>query len=195
MEMRDKASNPIKGSEAIVIHNDNIVLGMQSVKRWYKLENGQTAAIIKTIGGKIEENDEDNSKKTLIREVLEELKLDGVDNSDITISKWPVFTKEIKLGELNPFDKQSELSMCADFYFIKILSINKILPNDLPALLEMPIEKFLKLKFAKSSETKNLYDYIIKNANYDFELPEHYALMVPEEVKVFLEKLREDEQR
>ena len=194
MEMRDKASNEIKGAEAIVIHNGNIVLGMQSIKRWYKLDNGQTAAIVKTIGGKIEEKDEYNSKKAIIREVLEELKLDVIDKSDIDISKKPIFTKKIKLRDLNPYDKQYELNMCADFYFVKILSNNKILPNDLPVLIEIPIEKFLKLEFAKSGQTKNLYDYIVKNTNYDLDLPEQYALMVPEEVKTFLEKLREDEQ-
>ena len=37
------------GAEGILIHGDKIVLGMQKPKRWYLMENGEKAAIIKTI--------------------------------------------------------------------------------------------------------------------------------------------------
>ena len=43
--------NIILGAEGIVIHGNKIVLGMQKQKRWYFLENGEKAAIIKTLGG------------------------------------------------------------------------------------------------------------------------------------------------
>ena len=85
--------NIILGAEGIVIHGNKIVLGMQKQKRWYFLENGEKAAIIKTLGGTVEKVDENNTRKTLIREILEEVK--GINNKDINVSKQPVFTKEI----------------------------------------------------------------------------------------------------
>ena len=55
--MKDNNSEEIKGAEAIVIHNGNIILGMQKPKRWYNLENEEKATIIKTLGGQIEKED------------------------------------------------------------------------------------------------------------------------------------------
>lgn len=85
--------NIILGAEGIAIHGNKIVLGMQKQKRWYFLENGEKAAIIKTLGGAVEKVDENNTRKTLIREILEEVK--EINNKDIKVSKQPVFTKEI----------------------------------------------------------------------------------------------------
>ncbi len=68
-----KTKEKIQGTEAIVLHGENIVLGLQKPKRWTKLENGEMAGVIKTIGGKIEEEDSGSSKKALIRETLEEI--------------------------------------------------------------------------------------------------------------------------
>ena len=73
------------GAEGILIHGDKIVLGMQKPKRWYLMENGEKAAIIKTIGGAIEEVDKEDTKKALIREILEEIK--GIKKNDIKVSK------------------------------------------------------------------------------------------------------------
>ena len=84
--------NIILGAEGIAIHGNKIVLGMQKQKRWYFLENGEKAAIIKTLGGAVEKVDENNTRKTLIREILEEVK--EINNKDIKVSKQPVFTKE-----------------------------------------------------------------------------------------------------
>ena len=44
------ADDSIYGAEGIVLHGEKVVLGMQKIKRWYKLENGETASIVKTLG-------------------------------------------------------------------------------------------------------------------------------------------------
>lgn len=149
MEMKGNNSEEIKGAEAIVIHNGNMVLGMQKPKRWYDLENGERATVIKTLGGQIEEVDENSSKKALIREVLEEVK--GIEEKDIRVTTNPIFTKKIRMGDLNTFERDSNLSMEADFYFLEILSKEHIEPNDLPALLEIPLKEFLRLEFTRKT--------------------------------------------
>lgn len=113
------------GAEGIVIHGDKIVLGMQKPKRWYQLENGETATIVKTLGGAVEEEDNRNTRNALIREVLEEVK--GISPTDIKVSETPIFTKEIKIGELNPYEKNSNLKMKADFYVVEISRDFKII--------------------------------------------------------------------
>ena len=94
MEMKDNNSGKIRGAEAVVIHNGNMVLGMQKPKRWYDLENGERATVIKTLGGRIEEEDKNNSKRALIREILEEVK--GIGEKDIRVTANPIFTKKSK---------------------------------------------------------------------------------------------------
>ncbi len=106
------------GAEGIVIHGDKIVLGMQKPKRWYQLKNGETASIVKTLGGAVEEEDNKSTRNALIREILEEVK--GITTNDIKMSRKPVFTKEIKMKDLNPYEKNSDLKMKADFYLIEI---------------------------------------------------------------------------
>lgn len=44
----------IYGAEGIVFHGNKIVLGMQNVKRWYELEKGKQACLVKTLEGKVE---------------------------------------------------------------------------------------------------------------------------------------------
>ena len=81
MEMIDNSNELINGAEGVVIHNGNVVLGMQKPKRWYELPNGEKATIIKTLGGEIEEKDENSSKRALVREVLEEV--EGIEEKDL----------------------------------------------------------------------------------------------------------------
>lgn len=176
----------IKGAEGIVLHNGNIVLGMQKLKRWYELKGGKTAAIIKTLGGQIEDVDEESSKTALVREVLEEV--EGLDKNNIRVSKSPVFTKNVIMGKLNPYEKDSNLNMVADFYLLEIVNKNNIFPNDLPALVEISINVFLKINFSQEDEIKTLKNWIIKNNKKSIKLPEYYALMIPNEVKTFLMK-------
>lgn len=188
-------SNNIIGAEGIVVHNGNIVLGLQTPKRWYPLADGKVGAIIKTIGGSLEETDENDSKKAIIREVLEEIK--GITKEDIMIREVPIFKKEIKMGELNPYEKDSNLAMSAHFYFLELASIKSIMPRDLPALLEIPIHEFLAVELNKKQKLKNLEKYIRKNDTLELNLPEQYAFLIPEEVKDFLyqrgdEKYKED---
>lgn len=174
----------IKGAEGIVIHNGNIVLGMQKSKRWYKIEKGQTSAIIKTLGGSIEEQDQKSSKKALIRELLEEV--NGIEEQDIKVSESPIFNKQIKMSDLNPYEEKLNISMNADFYLLEIFDKKDLMPNDLPALIEMPMEKFLKLEFVKEEKLRNINEYVIKNEKIKFDLPEKYVLMIPEEVRIYL---------
>ena len=166
---------------------------MQVPKRWYKLEAGTRAAIIKTLGGKIEDVDKNSSKNALIRELIEEVK--GIESKDIRVSEKPAFKKQVILGDLNPFERQADLSMEADFYLLEILSKKEIVPNDLPALVEIPISEFVKLKFGKQQDLSALQGSVIKNDNLDIDLPEQYGLMIPEEVRTLLEKVKGDVER
>lgn len=193
MEMKDNNSEEIKGAEAVVIHNGNVVLGMQKPKRWYNLENEEKATIIKTLGGQIEKQDKNSSKRALIREVLEEVK--GIKEKDLRVTSNPIFTKRIRMGDLNIFERESNLNMKADFYLLEILSKKAIEPNDLPALLEIPVKEFLKLKFTKKESLNKLQEYVIKNKNLQLSLPEYYALMIPKEVKEFFKKVKEYEEK
>ena len=192
MEMKDNNLEGIKGAEAVVIHNGNIILGMQKSKRWYDLENGERATIIKTLGGKIEEEDKNSSRKAVIREILVEVK--GIEEKDIKVTASPIFTKRARMGDLNVFERDSNLSMEADFYFLKILSKKHIEPNDLPALLEIPIKEFLKLEFTRKESFDKLKKYVIESITFQDSLPEQYALMIPEEVKEILKKNKEYEE-
>lgn len=181
----------IFGAEGIVIHKDNIVLGMQKPKRWYCLENGEKAVIIKTLGGAVEEVDEKSTRKTLIREVLEEVR--GIEQKDIKVSSIPIFTKEIKMRDLNPYEQDSSLKMKADFYVVEIANYAKIKPNDLPALVEIPIEQFCKMNLATNSPLWYIKNYVIKNEE-KITIPENFAIMAPKEIKDFL-KCRTEEER
>lgn len=106
------------GAEGIVLHGEKIVLGMQKAKRWYKLKNGEIASIVKTLGGEVEKEDNSSTRNALIREILEEV--DGIKNKDLKVAQSPTFTKEILMGDLNPYEKASDLKMKADFYLVKI---------------------------------------------------------------------------
>lgn len=182
--------NSVVGAEGIVLHGDKIVLGMQKPKRWYQLENGEKAAIVKTLGGGIKDIDKNNSRKALIREILEEVK--GIEEKDINVSKTPIFTKEIIMGELNPYEENSTLRMKADFYAVEISENIQLKPNDLPALVEIPIDNFLKLNLSSNLYLCNIKNYARQKE--EITIPENYAIMAPKEIKDFLRR-REEEER
>lgn len=179
----------VKGAEGIVIHGNKIVLGMQKSKRWYSLENGENATIVKTLGGSIEEEDNENSRNALIRELLEEVK--GIEKSNLKVSDMPLFTKHIKMKDLNPYEKESNLDMQADFYLVEIPNNVSIKPNDLPALIEIPIDRFFKLELSTNSPLFNIENYLVKNS--EDRVPENYAIMAPKEVKDFLRQKGDEE--
>lgn len=108
----------ILGAEGIVLHGEKIVLGMQKTKRWYKLKDGEIASIVKTLGGEVEKEDNNSTRNALIREILEEV--DGIANKYLKVAQSPIFTKEITMGDLNPYEKASDLKMKADFYLVEI---------------------------------------------------------------------------
>lgn len=101
------------------------------------------------------------------------------------MSKQPVFTKEIEIRELNPYEQNSTLKMRADFYTVEIAKDINLKPNDLPALIEIPKEKFYDIKLASNLSMKYIKDYIIKNEE-EISIPENYAIMAPKKVKNFL---------
>lgn len=177
----------IQGSEGIILHKGNIVLGMQKQKRWYTLSNDERAAIIKTIGGQVSDSDKNDTRITLFREITEEIK--GLKSQDITISQKPIFTKKVRMNAINPYEQRSNLTMEADFYFVKISEKIKIFPNDLPALLEIPINTLIKLEFCNSIDLDNLRKFLILNQPNDINLPKRCALMIPNEVKDFIKEL------
>lgn len=180
----------ILGAEGIVIHGNKIVLGMQKSNRWYILKNGEKAAIVKTLGGAIEEVDGKNTKKALIREILEEVK--GIKEKDIKVSQLPIFTKEIKMGQLNPYEQDSNLKMKADFYMVEIEKDINLLPNDLPALIEIPKEEFLNMELAINSNLCDIKCYVTKREK-EITIPENYAIMAPKEIKDFFRGREENE--
>lgn len=177
--------NNVLGAEGIVIHGDKIVLGMQKKKRWYILENGEKAAIVKTLGGAIEDIDKNNTRNALIREILEEVK--DIKEKDINVSEEPIFTKEIEMRELNPYEQDSTLKMKADFYAVEITENIELKPNDLPALIEIPIDEFLKISISTNLSLHTVKNYIIKS-KIEAETPKNCATMLPKEIQHFLEE-------
>lgn len=173
----------IVGGEGIVFHNNNVVLGMQKTKRWYNMENNKKGAIIKTIGGKIEKEDNGNLKKTLLRETMEEIRDISLEN--LTISYKKIFEKKILMKELNPFDTTSNLEMKANFYELNIINRKNIYPNDLPFLFEIPVKVLINLDFNKIMEVDELKKYVIAS-DEQIKLPEYVALFIPEELKKYL---------
>ncbi|MBR3163338.1 MAG: hypothetical protein IKF17_04500 [Clostridia bacterium] len=188
--MKDKKKSYIQGAESIVIHNNNVLLGMQKQKRWYTLQNEEQAAIIKTIGGKVEDVDEKNTKKTIIREFFEEVK--GIEKKNLIINNNPVFTKSIQMNQINPYESETKLRMNADFYVLEIINTNSILPNDLPALLEIPIKEFIKIQFTHQITLHSVEKYLIRNSRYSIKFPKYCAFMIPDEVKEYLKNMTND---
>lgn len=177
------------GSEGIIFHNGNVVLGMQKQKRWYILDGNNKGAIVKTIGGSIEKEDKNSARKALKREISEEIF--NLSSEDIVISRKKLFTKEIHMSDLNPFDKSSLLKMKANFYLVNILK-KKIEPNDLPYLFEIPLKDFINLEFNKIIDSKLIEKYLIKNKSMSPNFPSYVALFVPLDV---IEYLKQSEQR
>ena len=89
----DNKYKEIHGSEGIVVHNGNVVLGLQKEKRWYHLLDHKKVGIIKTIGGAIEEEDKGSSREALKRELQEEIK--DLDSSSMRITSKPIFHKSL----------------------------------------------------------------------------------------------------
>ena len=191
MVMKD--NKQVQGAEGIILHNNSIILGMQKPKRWYTLSNGKRATIIKTLGGQIEDVDKNSTRRAFIREMMEEMK--GLKTQDIRVSTNPIFSKEVQMGKMNPYEPKSRLSMQADFYVAKIREGVQILPNDLPALLKIPINEFIGLQFSENQKIDSLRRFLVINENIDFDLPEYYAFMIPEEVKEFLKRIKAIEER
>ena len=71
--------------------------------------------------------------------------------------------KIIEIRELNPYEQNSTLKMRADFYTVEIAKDINLKPNDLPALIEIPKEKFYDIKLASNLSMRYIKDYIIKN--------------------------------
>ena len=97
------------------------------------------------------------------------------------------------MKDLNPYEPDSELEMEADFYIVKIDKKCKLVPNDLPMLMEIPIEEFLNINLSESMSIKSMEEYML-NKNMKTRLPSNYAIMAPIEVKSFL-RSRGDEER
>lgn len=171
------------GAESIIIFNDKIILGMQKEKRWYKNENGSVSAIIKNIGGQIEEIDNKSSKNALIRELMEEISNISFENIEISDV---IFNKKIRMKDLNPFDKSSTLEMQADFYLVNLKNISVLEPNDLPFLVEIPINEFVNFKMCSKTKINKIVKYVIKNKKYDVALPDYYAFFIPDDVIKYL---------
>ncbi len=184
MEKKDEKELGVKGVEGLVVHNGKIVLGMQGPERWYKLANGENGCIIKTLGGGLEKEDENNSRNALFREVFEEVK--EISEKDLRITKNPIFSKSIRMKDLNPFEKNSDLNMSADFYIMEIQKKDSISPNDLPALIEIPFEKFESMQFGETKRLSSISEYVIKNKKATCELPEVYSFFIPEEVREYV---------
>lgn len=185
---KDNKYKEINGAEGIVVHNGKIVFGVQKEKRWYNLLNHERVGIIKTIGGAIEKEDQGSSREALKREIQEEIKDLKVD--DIKITRKPIFHKATTMGEINKYESKSDLKMNADFYAVEIMKKEDLEPNDLPALVEIPICEFLKIVYSDENiENKDMQKYILTNKERNINLPEKYTMMLPEEVANFFREL------
>ena len=80
--------------------------------------------------------------------------------------------------------------MNADFYLLQILKEEVLQPNDLPALIEIPLSRFIKMEFNSQGKMRNIQDYISQNTSID--LPDYYRFMIPEEVHRFFREIRKD---
>lgn len=185
---KDNKYKEIHGAEGIVVHNGKIVFGLQKEKRWYNLLNHQRVGIIKTIGGAIEKEDQGSSREALKREIQEEIK--GLGTDDIKITKRPIFHKETTMGKMNKYERKSDLKMNADFYAVEIMKKENLEPNDLPALVEMPISEFLNIVYKNENiENKDIQKYILENKDRNISLPDKYTMMLPDEVTAFFREL------
>ena len=75
----------------------------------------------------------------------------------------------------------------------KSLGSSKLSPNDLPALIEIPIERFCKMDLSSDSPFWYIKNYMVQGEQ-KLEYPQKYAIMAPKEIKDFLRQ-RGDEER
>lgn len=174
-------NDKVIGSEGIIILDGNVILGMQKPKRWYEYANDK-GALIKTIGGQLEDVDNGDFKSALAREITEEIQKIEIDNDDMIL----LFNKKIRMKDLNPFEMKSELEMSANFYLIKIKDNSNYTPNDLPFLIKIPIEKFLKFEMGKIYNMDMISDYLIKNENVISKPPKYFSFFVPNDAIAYL---------
>ena len=186
---KDEKYKKINGAEGSVVHNGKLILGLQKEKRWYNLLNHERVGIIKTIGGAIEEEDNGSSMLALKREIKEEIK--DLEEEDIKITSKPIFCKDTTMSKLNKYENKSDLKMEADFYVVEITKKEKLEPNDLPALIEIPVEEFLKIAQEEENIPNNyLEKYILEHKEKNINLPEKYTMMIPNEVTNFLVQIK-----
>lgn len=169
----------IYGVEGIIIMDNCIILGMQKEKRWYK--NEKLGAVIKTIGGKIEKEDNGDPLNALKREMLEEIC--GISDKNFRIKEKPLFNIETGMSDINSFEHNSGLTLNANFYLININEEVKLTPNDLPFIFKIPLKKILELDFNETIDFNFVSEFAIGDYN---NKPEEVCLMVPLEVKEFL---------
>lgn len=65
-------------------------------------------------------------------------------------------------------------------------------PNDLPALVEIPIERFCKMDLSTDSPFWYVKNYVLKGKQV-IDLPDRYAIMAPKEIKVLLRQIAHNE--
>lgn len=169
----------IIGAECILIQDNCLILGFQKCKRWYNYKN-EKAAIIKTIGGKLEDIDNNNTCNTLVREMNEEI----CNVHEYFFDKKDLFIKKIDMCNLNPFDRSSKLKMEATFYKIIINKNCNIYPNDLPFLLKIPFSELKKFNFGVIYDISMIKKYIIFSKN-SYKLPKYFSFFIPDEVRKY----------
>lgn len=118
----------------------------------------------------------------MIRELLEEI--EGISENEMKVSQELIFTKEMPMKTLNPYEPHTQIMMKADFYQVEICSEKKIFPKDLPALLEIPETEFLTMEFGKTYETTLFQDEMILKHNH--KIPDEITFFLPEEVRKYV---------
>lgn len=99
------------------------------------------------------------------------------------------------MSELNPYEKESNLVLNADFYSVEILNQEAISPNDLPVLFEISVRDFLQLEFCKQGDLSSLKNYSLTSDGFENDIPDYYVMMIPEEVKSFLKRKLYDNEK
>jgi|GEM_PF-1654189 len=202
-----KNSKEKYGVEAIVIYEDSIVLGMQKKYRWVDIGKNKKGIVLKTIGGQIKESE--TEKMALIRELREEIYfsknnkdikfnfikpentylINGSKNEVVKASNERVAIVRAKLQEMNIFIKKNQKKLEGHFYIIKIEGIGKIKPKDLPALLVIPIEKFLKINFLTKINYQEIKNFLVEKEKISEK--DVFSIMLPEFFKKIIKKIYE----
>lgn len=193
-----KTEQDIYGSEAIILHKEYLLFGVQKKKRWNEYDD-KTIITIKTVGGEIENGESPTS--CIEREISEEIIFTPNVNAKkaltfITPQKQYIekegVVREAHLNEARALahvetTMQRMLSciplnnvrMHGTFFILKIQDTLEVCPNDLPALCAIPRTHIATWNFKKEYTAEDIETYLICSNKEIFPQNAHFVFMVP----------------